>query len=119
MADQNPTPQKQLSPTQQIEQSLNEVRETLAGMRDALEDVSESTLAEMPDFLKMLEGVVLNIDKVDQAAALAQDSLEETCFFSMDDIEHVLRALKHLGVQDLDAFTDADVKMAMEATVGL
>jgi soluble cytochrome b562 len=118
MADQNPTPQKQLSPTQQIEQGLNEVRETLAGMRDALEDVSESTLAEMPDFLKTLENVVLNIDKADQSAAMAQEALEEASF-SADEIEHVLRALRHLGLTDVDHFNMTDVKMAMEVTAGL
>jgi hypothetical protein len=104
-----------------IEKVLGEAREKLVAMRDFLEEPAATPLGNVADFLKSLEDVVLDIDKVDQEIALALSVLEDAEIVddAQDHTEHVLRALKHLGVQDLDAFTDADVKMAMEATVGL
>jgi hypothetical protein len=104
-----------------IEKVLGEAREKLAAMRDFLDDQAATTLGNVADFVKSFQDTVLDIDKVDQKIALAQSLLEDADIVddAQDHTEHVFRALKHLGVQDLDAFTEVDVKMAMEATVGL
>ena len=104
-----------------IEKSLGEAREKLSGMKGVLDDSSETTLVGVVAFLKTLEAMLLDIDKVDQEIALALSMLEDAEIVddAQDHTEHVFRALKHLGVQGLDAFTDADMRMAMEQTEGL
>jgi hypothetical protein len=98
-----------------IENALGGAREKLAAMRGFLEELAATSLD------KSLETAVLDVDKVDQEIALALSLLEDADIIDevQDHTEHVFRALKHLGVQDLDAFTDADVKMALEQTEGL
>jgi hypothetical protein len=51
----------------------------------------------------------------DAAKALKDDAVVD----AEDHTEHMLRALKHLGVPDLDLFTSADIRMALEQTEGL
>jgi hypothetical protein len=105
----------------EIENLLGEVRNSLAGMRDVLDDPAATTLGNAADFVKSLEGIVENIDKADEELAEVLSTLEDAEIVgdARDHTEHVLRALKHLGVQGLDAFTDADMRMAMEQTENL
>ena len=112
---------KQKTNKDKIENSLGEVRTKLAEMRDVLDDPAATTLGNAADFVKSLEGIVENIDKSDEELAEALSTLEDAEIVddAQDHTEHVLRALKHLGVQGLDAFTDADMSMAMEQTEGL
>jgi len=112
---------KQKTTKADIENSLGEARETLSEIRDALGEPSQTRLEDVATFLETLDGVLLDIDKADQEIALALSTLEDANLVDdeQDHTEHVMRALKHLGVQDLDVFTDTDVKMALEQTVGL
>jgi len=103
---------------ERIQESLEEIREKCAGMLDALDidDFDDVGVGQVAELLAALKD---KAEACDQAAATAEVALEETTFFSMDDVEHVLRALKHLGVTDLQRFTNVEIRMAMEQTVGL
>ena len=57
------------------------------------------------------------------ADSLVADALtaleDDTVVDAEDHTEHMLRALKQLGVPDLDLFTSVDIRMALEQTEGL
>lgn len=117
MNDQKTNPN--LSVREQFEAFLDEAREVIASARETLNDTEEVQLKDVDTFLESLSEAAAKLDTADAAIDQAQFLVSDVGTLTNDDIEHVLRALKHLGLNDVDLFNMADIKMALEATVGL
>jgi hypothetical protein len=109
---------------EEIESSLGETHERLISMKDMLDEIEidDISIGQAVGLLtKLRDGLLEHIDKADDQVAEALSTLEDADIVdnAQDHTEHVFRALKHLGVQDLNAFTDVAMKMALEQTENL
>ena len=90
----------------------NKLLKLLEEARDKLDTLTDADTSE-----KDMRSLASDADTL---VAEAQTLLEDDTLVEAEDhTEHILRALKHMGVPDLDLFTAADIRMALEQTEGL
>jgi hypothetical protein len=98
----------------------NELLDILRGEIETAKDMlDESDEIQVQAVAPLLENLAAQLTKCEAKLEDAVLEIEEIDTFSDEDIAHVLRALKHLGISGIDSLTDASIRMAMEQVVGL